>query len=220
MPGEETISNVTSIMKLMHIWQPTLTKTSQYEKCKGRITCRLCRDIETQHQYIYCDDEKFVTAKKNEWLKFRENMKRWRIHDSILLSIWSGMEKWRNEGTIVACPALPVDDDPTRRDLSDLIKAAYDNQNEIGWYHFHLGRLSKHWKRCIRICYDKEDEKADERADGSIWSMIENIWKMMLNLWKMRNEIEHGDDMMYSTRDIGIMAEVVDELYYRFSSTL
>ena len=113
-----------------------------------------------------------------------------------------------------------MDDDPTRRDLSDLLKVAYENQNEIGWYHFHLGRLSKHWKRCIRLCYDNDDEKADGRAEGSIRSMIENIWKMMLNLWKIRNEIEHGDDMMYSTRDIGIMAEVVDELYYRFSSTV
>ena len=211
---------VTSIMKLIHRWQPTLTKTSQYEKCKGRITCQLCGEVEDQHHYLYCKDEKFVTARKNEWLKLRANMKRWGLHDSILMSIWSGMETWSDGGTIVACPELPVDGDPMGRELSDLLKVAYDNQNEIGWYHFHLGRLSKHWKRCIRKCYDNDDEKAEGKAEGSIRSMVENIWKMMLNLWKIRNDIEHGDDMMYSTRDIGIMAEVVDELYYRFSSTV
>ena len=62
--------------------------------------------------------------------------------------------------------------------------------------------------------------KADGRAEGCVRSMIENIWKMMLNLWKLRNDIEHGDDTMFSTRDIGIMAELVDELYEQFSSTV
>ena len=119
---------ITYIMKLIHRWQPTLTKTSQYENHNGRITCYLCGNIESQHHYVYCEDEKFVTARKNEWLKFRESIKRWKIHDSILLSMWSGMEKWRNEDDIIECPELPVIDDPVKTELSDTIKAAYDNK--------------------------------------------------------------------------------------------
>ena len=54
-------------------------------------------------------------------------MKRWKIHDSILLSMWSGMEKWRNEDDIIECPELPVIDDSMNIVLSDTIKAAYKN---------------------------------------------------------------------------------------------
>ena len=79
--------------------------------------------------------------------------------------MWSGMEKWRNEGDIMTCLELPDMDESMNKSLSDTIKAAYNNQNEIGWYHFHLGRISTHWKRCIRLCYDKDDVKADGRVD-------------------------------------------------------
>ena len=142
---------ITSIVKLIHRWQPTLTKTSKYEKLRRRITRCLCGKLETQHHYIYCEDEQFVTARKNKWLKFRSLMQRWKIHDSILLSMWTGMESWRNQGENVICPDLPFMEDSDNELLSEAIKIAYDCQNKIGWYHFHLGRISLHWKRCIRL---------------------------------------------------------------------
>ena len=99
-----------------------------------------------------------------------------------------------------------------------MVVAAYNNQNIIGWYHFFLGRMSKEWKTCIRKCYDDHDVKADGKADGCVRSIIKNICKMMMKLWTVRNDVEHGNNIMCSKRDISILLEIVDELYSRFGT--
>ena len=208
---------LTAIMKLTHRWQPTLTKTSCYDKDSSNVSCSLCGQREVQHHYIYCQAEEFVMARKNEWLHLKNRIKQWKVHKDILQCMRVGMETWSNTKTIVRRPDLPNINNETNRAMSTMLTKAYDNQNDIGWNHFFLGRLSKEWKMCIRMCYDDDDIKSDGKADGCVRSIIENIWKMMLRLWKIRNDVEHGDNIMCSKRNIIILLEIVDELYGRFA---
>ena len=134
------------------------------------------------------------------------------------MCMWVGMEEWCSNRSIVRRPELPTINEHQNPELSRLVDVAYNNQNVIGWYHFCLGRISKEWKMCIRKWYDVNDEKANGKAEGCTRAIIENIWKMMLKLWKVRNDVEHGNNMMCSNRDMKILLEIVDELYRRFSA--
>ena len=44
-------------------------------------------------------------------------------------------------------------------------------------------------------------------------SMIESLWSMMLNTWRRRNDVEHGDNMVYSRQDIKMITEIVNKIY-------
>ena len=211
---------ITSIMKLIHRWQPTLTKTSCYDRDTSKIKCSLCSEREVQHHYIYCQHEEFIMARKNEWLHFKKRIQKWKIHEDILLCMWVGMESWSTKRELVRRPDLLSINDENNREMSRMLDTAYNNQNDIGWYHLFLGRMSKEWKSCIRMGYDDDDVKADGKAEACIRSVIKNMWTMMLKLWKVRNDVEHGNNVMCSKRDIAILHEIVDELYENFSNAV
>jgi len=61
-----------AIMKLVHRWQPTMQKTSYYTQDNQRDTCTLCGGVETHHHYMYCGDDQYRLARKNEWLKLKK----------------------------------------------------------------------------------------------------------------------------------------------------
>jgi len=202
---------VTAIMKLIHRWQPTNQKTACYSKDNKSDKCILCGSLETQHHYICCQEEYYKLARKNEWLGLKAKMKRWKVYDEIWFSMWIGMESWRNGRRDDHVELTEVDG---RDDITMAIRSAYKKQSEIGWQHFHLGRLTTEWKRCMRLCYPDDDEKSDGRAAGCIRNLIENLWRMMLNVWKARNDAEHGTKLCHSARDIKIMHDIVDEIVY------
>ena len=74
----------------------------------------------------------------------------------------------------------------------------------------------KKWRRCFRLGYSPNDQKADGRAEGCTRGMFESVRRMMLNVWKVQDEIEHGNNAFHSSRDIKILCELIDELYDKY----
>ena len=43
--------------------------------------------------------------------------------------------------------------------------------------------------------------------------MVEELWSMTLTVWKRRNDVEHGDNSVYSKQDLRMMADIIDRIY-------
>ena len=92
------------------------------------------------------------------------------------------------------------------------MKQVCTDQTLIGWNHFALGRIAKSWKDCFLLGYTK-DPYPEAKSDAAMRSMIESLWSMMLNTWRRRNDVEHGDNMVYSRQDIKMITEIVNKIY-------
>ena len=155
-----------------------------------------------------CEDPIYVMARKNHWLELRKNMKRWNIYPAILRSMWHGINSWCNSET----PQNTFEFDTENETLEKNLKQACTDQTLIGWNHFALGRIAKSWKDCFLLGYSN-DPHPEEKSDAVMKSMVEALWGMMLNTWRRRNDVEHGENMIYSRQDIKMIKEVINKIY-------
>ena len=155
-----------------------------------------------------CQDNIYVMARKNHWLELRKNLKRWNIHPAILRSMWHGINSWCNSETPQNISEFGTDNEELERNL----KQACIDQTLIGWNHFALGRIAKSWKDCFLLGYTNDPYPA-AKADAAMKSMVEALWKMMLTTWRRRNDVEHGDNMIYSKQDIKMITEVIAKIF-------
>ena len=95
---------------------------------------------------------------------------------------------------------------------ADNIIRAFQDQTKIGWNHFALGRLARTWKQCF-VKNFRDDQYPEEKAESAMKSMVEELWSMTLTVWKRRNDVEHGDNSVYSKQDLRMMADIIDRIY-------
>jgi len=109
-------------------------------------------------------------------------------------------------------PPNIIEFDTDNEALERALKKAYKEQALIGWNHFALGRIAKSWKDCFLLEYTKYPYP-EAKSDAAMRSMIESLWSMMLNTRRRRNDVEHGDNMVYSRQDIKMITEIVNKIY-------
>ena len=97
--------------------------------------------------------------------------------------------------------------------FSEEIFQAVQNQNDIGWYNFIKGRVSKHWKQAQEIYY--RFHKKDVKYNGQTWGvkLIEALWSYSEGIWLDRNECKYGEGTQMLNKERQRLRPVVEKLY-------
>ncbi|GFH62177.1 predicted protein [Chaetoceros tenuissimus] len=75
---------------------------------------------------------------------------------------------------------------------------AYCDQEEIGWNHFLLGKISLKWKVAMGSHYTQlaaaSDDKLPPHLSAKVWTkkLLCHVLHISLNLWQIRNECHHA----------------------------
>ena len=205
---KKPMTYVISITKLIHRWQPTNKVVARYTKGKTTSNCCLCENVEHQHHYMTCTHNIYKTARKNAWLAFKRKMKKWQINDDVFRYMWYGLKSWSEEEEIPDLEELRRSDIPQ----AEKIITAFQEQTKIGWKHFALGRVTKIWKQLF-IDNFRKDNYPEEKAEAAMKALVEALWAMMLTVWKKRNDVEHGENLAYSKKDLRMIDEIIDKIY-------
>ena len=135
-------------------------------------------------------------------------MKKWKINDDVFRYMWYGLKSWSEEEEIPDLEELRRSDIPQ----AEKIITAFQEQTKIGWKHFALGRVTKIWKQLF-IDNFRKDNYPEEKAEAAMKALVEALWAMMLTVWKKRNDVEHGENLAYSKKDLRIIDEIIDKIY-------
>ena len=152
--------------------------------------CPRCnRSNETALHVITCQHET-ANEKWDEGIKqFQEWLGQQKTDPSIISAIISNLRKWRKSGGIFGHHY----DKPTEKALKE--------QNEIGWDHFMLGRISQQWK----TLQEKYYKRLNLRKTGDTWAreLIKEIWSLHWTIWNQRNETLHntGNHKVLGTKE-------------------
>ena len=68
--------------------------------------------------------------------------------------------------------------------------------------------------------YLEDDKYKEGKITGGMKALVNGLWKMMLGVWKTRNDNEHGENSLYSKRDLKTLMDLVDTLYDQYESTV
>ena len=76
--------------------------------------------------------------------------------------------------------------------FSTAVHLAVQNQNDIGWENFIVGRISKCWGEAQEIYY--RFRKMDRKHSGATWAtkMVQIMWGYAEDIWLQRNECTYG----------------------------
>jgi hypothetical protein len=95
------------------------------------------------------------------------------------LSCVDRQNPWHDSGTVSGARATAA-----------LLTTAFHEQfYSIGWFHFQLGCLSKHWGKAYK---DLTLDATDGSTQRWMSTVISQTWKYIGDIWSLRNEIVHG----------------------------
>ena len=202
-----------SVYKLIHRWQPTNKVVQRNERrSKDTAKCTECGEIDDQLHYMKCQSSYFVEARKYAWKKFRNALKNYKLNSSMIAVMWVGVQRWvYNELDDEENNDLPLGDDITQEQCA-LLTQAFEEQKEIGWEHFIVGRIAKGWG-----IYYMNKIQDDEEQEGKVMRFTRNLvkatWTFTLSVWGSHNEAVHGKDNKYSSRDVRSIQKYINEIF-------
>jgi hypothetical protein len=135
---------------------------------------------DTRH-VLQCEDPRSRLA----WARSLDELSAWMkkadTSPRIRTAIISRLQHWHKR------------EQPTLHRLSPNIRAALQEQDEIGWYNFLLGRHSRHWERAQQawILSQAQNERLSSSRRWAA-SLIDKTWLISWDMWEHRNRILHS----------------------------
>ena len=147
---------------------------------RDKDNCPRCKKAnETALHVLTCQHE---TA-RGDWEVEIERLQEWFQHfktdPHITNAIVHNLRKWRKSGGLFG-----------HHYQEPSIRKALQEQKDIGWDHFMLGRISQRWSTLQEKYYKRQKL----RKTGDKWAeeLIKEIWRIHCAIWNRRNEILHG----------------------------
>ena len=112
-------------------------------------------------------------------------------------AILSRVQAWRN--------GLPMHRYPAAR----LLQEAIAEQDEIGWWNFMLGRISKKFA----LIQDLHFKSIGSKKGGGVWArkLIKHVWELCWHMWDHRNSIKHKGETALDQRKLDEARQEVRE---------
>jgi hypothetical protein len=79
-----------------------------------------------------------------------------------------------------------------------LTSAYYEQDHQLGWFQFCLGRISTLWSKAVEAYVPDKHTPLDTAQWSS--QLITIVWAFTRNLWQHRNEIVHGSTIEETVR--------------------
>ena len=183
--------------------------------------CTECGNVDEQLHYMKCHSDYFKEARKYAWKKFRNVMKPYRHNNSMTEIMWTGVQRWIHDEfdeERTQKENLPFGDDVTQEQCEILLDA-FEEQKEIGWDHFIVGRVATGWSKYfatnIEDSYEKEGKVI---AFGR--TLVRATWKFTMSVWVGHNEAVHGTDNKYSARNVKGIKECIHNIYNNYKNLI
>jgi hypothetical protein len=135
---------------------------------------------------LLCSDNRMASARITELEALITSLSKIGTPSAILDSITNGFKAWisNNTGTVWASSAGQLGA------AAALLTTAFHEQfHSIGWFHFQLGCLSKHWGKAYR---DLTPHATDRLVQCWVSAVIFPMWKYIGDNWSLHNKIVHG----------------------------
>lgn len=132
---------------------------------------------ETPEHVLHCPDQRAQTA----WTTTIRTLETWMIKNEtdpdIIRAITTELHRWKQ-------PHLPT------RQYKPSIATAVQQQGDIGWYQFLMGKLTMQWTEV----QDEYLKWLGRRRTGKAWvtALIAKVWTVSWDMWEHRNDIHHN----------------------------
>jgi len=187
---------LTNLIKLQHGWQHTNTRKKMIQGDEDDTdgmsdTCPLrCGHVEEDHHYLTCTAQPGYKQIRRETQSLDGSLTKLGTHPDLRNILIRTVRTFLTGGT----PTLVWDKSDK---ISDTIKAAFREQEEIGWQHLFLGRISMKWKYAQHQYLSQQaslsDEPLPKSKSAQTWAtnLCKRLMHLALNRWQIRNEAYH-----------------------------
>ena len=211
-----------SIYKLIHRWQPTNKVVQRNERRRAhQALCTECGNVDEQLHYMKCHSDYFEEARKYAWKKFRNVMKPYRHNNSMTAIMWTGVQRWIHDEfdeERTQKENLPFGDDVTQEQCEILLDA-FEEQKEIGWDHFIVGRVATGWSKYFATNVEDSYEK-EGKVIAFGRTLVRATWKFTMSVWVGHNEAVHGTDNKYSARNVKGIKDCIHNIYNNYKNLI
>ena len=186
-----------SLMKYVHGW--LATKKRQYRKgCYQTSTCFLCDQEEGNTHMFCCKNPRVIEYRKVELGAMITRLSNGTDFD-VLQLIRVGLESLAGSFSVKEYQ----DEFVTDSNLSLLVQ----EQTEIGWDQFAMGRVSKQWRL--------QGPSVEFPKDSREWvkRLVRETLALSIILWKFRNKLVHGPHGIASDIEDQKLKELVEQCY-------
>jgi hypothetical protein len=168
-------------------------------------TCMTCGDLETQIHIYRCESCEVRSSLRKKYLQdlrfYLENSRlNYTTTRVIVMSLSANLEGYD-----------PLDLEEMAPDASELLRLAFEEQDEIGWSQWFKGRLSSKWGEIYAQDLSNTNHSILHQTSEK-WGkkLIYDAFQFVLSAWTIRNDIEHGsnDDPM-ATKKSKIVAKIL-----------
>lgn len=190
LPAHKMVTTI----KYIHGWQNV---GAQKKQMGEEIECQRCKELETQHHYLTCQNPGWILKIKPAWDLLKSKLETLDTSPAIIATI-SALIAYRLHPDIANYMILhPLNGS------EKILNLALHDQQKIGWKHFFLGRISKKWKY-TQLLYWRQKHNKHHLPQGLMqkWESytIPSLIKYGLDLWEIRNKELHGDTQLNQHR--------------------
>ena len=178
-------------VKAIHRHLPTQEKLYNQQRATMSAICPRCVTAPETNAHVYaCSNAEATKQRLKDWGELPKQLDKLQTA-SIIMRTWNIYLR-----PLLALPlhGESIDDllDNTHGELAFFLRAAIDEQNEIGWSKLLLGMGSSMWQT-LQHLIDVDNPKPPRR-DASDWMnrAIHQLLKFSLRCWKSRNTSIHG----------------------------
>ena len=147
--------------------------------------CAQCDEVETFDHIVRCECESRAQWRRSVTGDLRKTMLRYSTHDDIIQCMIECVDQWFKDGFVIP------------EDHPECFRNAIWEQNQIGWRHLFMGKLSREWlAKHSEMKVGKPIAKNTKRVDDYIWggAIAELLLNHSIQVWELRNKELHGDE--------------------------
>jgi hypothetical protein len=168
--------------------------------------CPLCQtEVETAVHVIHCQDPRATSQWEQSLRRLHDKLLSLGTEPNITTAILHYLRSWYNS----SAPSLRID--PT---ALPLLAQAIEDQNQIGWYNFILGRLSLSWADCQQRFLQSLGRRSTSRR--WVIALIRQLWEVAWDMWSNRIGIIHRSDFH---RQLQEMLQLDTEIRHHFRTS-
>ena len=204
---------LTNLIKLIHGWQFSSSRKALFESSDKPSACDgmcplLCGEKDHVHHYLRCTKQPDTRQLTRELRSLEQTLEKWNTRPDLKCILLRSMKAYL-AGTEPTLDWTPNDDH------QEDVKAAFLQQQQIGWDRTFLGHFGQQWRHAQQHWYDRlrdENIRIPKGQNGLTWAkaVIKGSMHLALNRWQIRNEAFHEakkeDD--YTTTRKTLLAEI------------